>query len=477
MNTVKYIISISLLILLAAESTKGQVIVNREQCRQMALENSKLIRIADREHAQANYFYKSIRAQYFPALYAKGIGLYNQKKYNYSINGGYLPTFKPDAEGNLQPNYLINQTNMQPVIGANGSPIFQEYAFLPDIKLELGARGVYDVGVELQQPIFMGGKIRSAVQAAKVGEELANQKVNYDKSEVLYATDKAYFQMIESKEMIHVAQRYYAVIEQLYKEISEAQRVGLAMNNALYQVEVKRNEAILMLQKANHGSKLATMNLCRLLGLDLNTELDTRDTLLPFISPHIWGIDSTPNNRPEYNMLEEQIKLKEQEIRIARADFLPQLGVSGGYYYSGGLKLNGEDDSNGSLRAMASLEIPIFKWGEGRNKIKQAKSAKEISTLQLTQSDELMQLEIAAARFNIIDAQTRIKMVQKAIQDANENLKIATQEYKVGLQTITDLLEAQLIWQKTYSQWVEAKSELQLSETAYLKAVGALIQP
>lgn len=472
MRNIKYI---TLLFLSFISSfVHAQVILNQEQCRQMAIESSKQILIADQERVQANHLYKSIQARFFPALYGKGMGLYNQKKYNYSLKGGYLPSYIPDANGKLQPNYLIDPNTQKPMIGANGMPVFQEYAFLPDIQIELGARGVYDVGVELQQPLFMGGKIRFSAKAAKVGEEIAYQKVKYNTSEVLYNTDKAYYQFIQAKELILVAQRYREVIDQLYQEVSNAYRVGLAMSNALYQVEVKKNEAILMHQKATHGAKLASMNLCRLIGLDLNTELNINDTLVAQIKTDIWTLDSTPDHRPEYNMLEENIKLKQQEVRIARSEFLPQFGISGGYYYSGGLTMNGEGDSNGTFRAIASISIPIFKWGEGRNKIKQAQSAKEISSLQLEESNEFMQLEIAAARFSILDAQTRINMVRKAITDANENLKIATQEYRVGLQTLTNLLEAQLMWQKIHNQWIEAKAELQLAQTTYLKAIGAL---
>lgn len=49
---------------------------------------------------------------------------------------------------------------------------------------------------------------------------------------------------------------------------------------------------------------------------------------------------------------------------MTRADFLPQVGVSAGYGYGGGLKLNGDDSNSGSFSAMASVAIPIFQLGE-----------------------------------------------------------------------------------------------------------------
>ena len=41
-------------------------------------------------------------------------------------------------------------------------------------------------------------------------------------------------------------------------------------------------------------------------------------------------------------------------------------------------------------------------------------------------------------------------------------------------QLITNYMEAQAQWQKAWSDWIDAKAELRLSETRYLKATGRL---
>ncbi|MGL5682157.1 MAG: TolC family protein [Marinifilaceae bacterium] len=456
------------IILLATLNGYTQIQLTRETCTKLALEHSKTLKIASEEQQQATYNYRAYRAKYFPGIFGKGLGIYNQNKSKYSIDGGYLPTYITNADGKLIPNVISGAHD------ANGQPVFAEYAFLPDIELELNLRTVYDIGVELQQPLYMGGKIRNAVQAAGIGENIAAQRTDYNRAEVLFETEQAFVHWIEAGEMIKVAQDYVSLVEQLHKEVAEATRVGLAMKNQLYQIDVKKNEAALMLQQAQHATTLASMNLCRIMGLDLYTQIQTKDTLNATCNPMVWQLDSTPTQRPEYIILEENIKLKEKEINIARADYLPQLGVSAGYYYSGGIKLNGSDNNAGSVRAMASLSIPIYQWSEGRNKVRIAQSAKEISSYQLGRMNEMMQLEITASRFNITEALTRLDMVRQTISDANENLRIMQQEYNVGMQTLTNLLDAQLMWQQAQQQWVSAKGKLQIAEIAYKRAVGAL---
>lgn len=145
----------------------AQVDLNLQQCRSMALQNSKEVAIAGRQQEKAVFETKSFRADFLPKLSVVGFGLYNQKKYDYKIKGGYLPTYKPGENGQLEPNVMIDPETQHPVIGADGNPVFNEYAFLPDIRLSLNLRGVYSAGVQLEQPVYMGGKIRAAHKMAK----------------------------------------------------------------------------------------------------------------------------------------------------------------------------------------------------------------------------------------------------------------------------------------------------------------------
>ena len=453
---------------------QAQVELTRQQCRDMALQNSKQIEIASKQKDKAVYTRKSYRANYLPKLSATGIGFYNQEKYSYSLDGGYLPTFVPDAEGKLQPNVVINPETGKPVIGADGNPVFKQYAFMPDISLELGMRGVYSAGVSLEQPLYMGGKIRTAHRMAKVGEMIADENVRLNRSEIALESDEAYWQLLRVQEQVRVAAIYKTAVQGVLKNLQDAMTTGMAIRNDVLKAQVKYNEAQLMQQKAENGLVLSQMNLCRIIGLALQTKIHIKDSLPETVSADIWNYNDKVSQRPDYNMLVHNVDLKGKEVGLARADFLPQLGVTAGYNYSGGLELNGKGDANASFNAMAALEIPVFHWGEGRNKVKAARMEQEISQLNLEKSTDLMELEVAAARFNIKDAQTRVSMCRNALLQAQENLRISTDQYQVGLETLTNLLEAQAQWQENWSQWVDAKALLKLSETRYLKSIGQL---
>lgn len=460
--------------LVVGNGLSAQVRLNRQQCREMALENSKQMAIAGKGKEKAEYTEKSVKAGFFPRLSGRGLGFYNQEKYSYKLKGGYLPTYVPDAQGQLQPNVMLDPATGHPVIGADGNPVFKEYAFLPDIGIKVGLRGVYLAGVQLEQPVYMGGKIRAAHQMALTGEVMADENVRLNRSEVLLETDKAYWQMLRVQEQVQAAKAYYKVVQELLKNLQYSQEVGMVSDNDVLKVQVKCNEAQLMLQKAENGLVLSQMDLCRLIGLGLDTRLHLDDSLPETTSPGILQVEGSVEQRPDYHLLKEEIQLKQKQVRLTRSEFLPQVGVSVGYGYGGGLELNGNSDASASLNAMASVQIPLFYWGEGRNKVKVARVDQEISLLNLEKSAQLMQLEITSARFNIQDARTRIEMCRKAVAQAKENLRITQAEYEIGTESLSNLLDAQAQWQQAWSQWVDAKAMLQLSESEYLKAIGRL---
>ncbi|MDE5639820.1 MAG: TolC family protein, partial [Odoribacter sp.] len=330
--------------------------------------------------------------------------------------------------------------------------------------------------VQLQQPVYMGGKVRTAHEMSKVGKAMANVNIRLSCSDVFAETDKAYWQLLGVEEQLKAAEAYRQVLAELLKNVENAGKVGMATGNDVLKVRVRYNEADLMLQKARNGLVLSQMNLCRLIGLNLQTDISIRDSLSETVMPGILAQSAEITQRPDYHLLQEETVLKEKEVHLTRSDFLPQVGVTAGYGYGGGLELNGNREAKASFNAMAVVEIPLFYWGEGRNKYKAARAEHEMSRLNLEKSAQLMELEAAAARFSIQDSQTRIKMAKNALLQAEENLRISNNQYKVGMESLTNLLEAQAQWQEAQTQWVEAKAALRMSETQYLKAIGKLAE-
>ncbi|WP_106828730.1 TolC family protein [Parabacteroides pacaensis] len=454
-------------VLLFPAFIKAQTLSLKE-CREMALENNAQIAISRWQVKQAGYTLKSYKANFLPKFSGEGMYLFSGSKLKETTPELYLPTYVPDATtGQLIPNIIGG--------GTDGNKLFKQYAYVPPISLELSLNNTYLAGVSVEQPLYMGGKIRAAYQMALIGKDISQLNIAYTRTDMLVKTDEAYWQLVKVKEMLLSARKYREVIDELLKNVSDACEIGMKSRNDFLKVQVKLNEAELMVRKAENGIRLARLNLCHYIGLPLQTEIEVADTL-SLESPVLDALPAVHvTNRTEYELLSRQIEYKHQATKLVRSDFLPNLGVSAAYFYTDGMKLNEEKLlSSGSFSALFSLKVPLFHWGEGINKVRAAKAEKTIAILQREDALEKMELEAMQALNTLDEAVMEVELTRNSLAQAEENLKVSKDYYEAGMETLTDYMEAQAVWQKAWSDLISAKAGMRISETHYLKAIGKL---
>ena len=455
----------------------GQVQLGRDKCREMALEYSHQVKLSENQKEQALLGKKIARAGHLPNFNASGFYFYKPDALEYSLEGGPLPTYTPDEQGELQPNIKKNPITDMPIMGPDGNPVFNMYAMMPDINLNLGLEGVTMAGISIEQPVYMGGKIRAANKMAETGIDMAKLNTEVKTTEVIEETDAVFLKYITVKAKNKAARDYKTMLDSLVSTINASLEEGLATRNDLLKAKVKRNEALLMVQKAESGQKLARMNLCRVIGLPLETNITVNESLSLEESDDLkpGEKDNSPVQRPEFKILNKAIKLGQQEEKMKRSGMLPQVGLSAGYNYFGGLELNDQGTDEMSFSAMASVKIPIFNWFEQRNKVSKARLQTEAAQMNLEETEKLIQLEIARARLNLQDAITRIELTKISMEQAKENLETSQEQYNNGMERLVDLLEAQAQWQESQSDHIDAQANVKLMQTKYLKATGQLL--
>lgn len=435
-----------------------------EECRSMALTNNKQIAVAEQQVEKAGYGVKSYRANFLPKISVTGNYLLTTASMEREIPSFHLPTYVPDATGQLVPNILTT---------VDGVPIFKEYAFFPGMELNLKPNGTYLAGVRLEQPIYTGGKITSAYRMALLGEEMARLNRQKTEAEVILQADEAYWTYVRVLELKKVAEAYKEMLDQLGTDVTNAYEAGMVPRNDLLRVEVKRNEVELQLLKADNGVRLARMNLCHVIGLPLNSEI----TVAPHTTAPQEEALPLPDLalRPEVELLMHQVELKVEQVKLARSEFLPQVGIGGNFSYANGLKLNDNKLlDNTAFSAVVSVQVPIFHWGEGKNRVRSAMAEKRMAQLQQEELTGMMELEVQQALQNYQESLAAIQLTNRSLSQAEENLRESRDRYDAGMETLSNLLEAQAMWQQAKSESVEAGCNALLAETRYYKAAGKL---
>ncbi len=467
MNKFGYIV----ILLLTGLSGQAQLPLNLtlDRCRTLALENSTTLKKADETLNKARGEKMAARSAWFPNISATATGVYSHNEISKDL---YLPTqvFDP-LTGELVPNVAINPLTGEPIMGPDGNPVFASYAYLPlDITLQGG--GV--AGVKADQPIYAGGRIGAGNKMARLGEEMAQTNRMLQQAEILYKTDQAYYQYLSVKEKVVLANQYLQLLDQLAQVVQNSYETGMTHQNEWLKVQVKRNEAQIGVQEAENGLQLAGMALCQVMGIAVDTPLEINDSLtagsLPF--------DSLPelqlNNRLEARLLNGQVELAEQQVRLVRGNYLPTAGISVGYnYYTLALQ-DADNFSHSGLMALGSVKIPLTTFGEGAGKMKAAKADYQMKQLERDETEALLQLEQKQVQLNYQTACHRVQLSTDALAQAAENRRIRNDRYELGLETLADLLEAQAEWQKAYSDRVDAVTRLKIQESNYRRIAGQI---
>lgn len=432
----------------------AQEVLSLTMCREMALRNNKEIAAAAQQSQSAHYLMKSYKGNFFPNLTANATGLYSTTDGGYSSGSGQLPVFSAGPGGQIQQ-----------------MPMF---AYFPGIDLKYKVGGMFLGGVQLEQPLYMGGKIQAAYKMASLGKDMARINETLTENEIIVETDQTFIQVVKAQEMKKVAERYQALLTELLRNVESAYKHGLKPKNDVLKVQVKLNESELSVRKAQNALRLATMNLCHMIGKPLNENIQVA---VGFPTPKLSsGAQVTDiSARPEYAILNKKEDIARQQIKLDRSELLPKIGLMGSYNYLNGFKLNNEKFFNdGSFSVLLNVSVPLFHFGERTHKVHAARAKLEQTRLERENLNEKMLLELTQATNNLDEAQLECQLADRSLKQAEENMKVSQSQYDIGLETLSEHLEAQALWQKAYETQVEAHYMLYLNQVKYQKASGTL---
>lgn len=337
-------------------------------------------------------------------------------------------------------------------------------------------RNIWVGGIEVIQPVYMGGKITAMKQAAEISQQLTANQTKLLSNEITNKVDKAYWMVVSLRHKQRLANRYLELINELYDNVEKMYNGGVATKADVLNVSVKKNEAEMQIVKVDNGVALAKMALCQILGVPVDTPITLADEDKDsFGGDELVNLDreSALTRRAELNMLDNAIDISKVGVKLARSSMLPTLAVSGGYTLSNPNVYNGFQKKFGGMWNIGVIfRMPIWQWNEPMYKINAAKSAVQIAQLEREDAVSLINLQISQSNFKVDEARKKMAMTEKNIKSAEENLRCATMGYKEGMMPLTTVNEAQTAWFKATIDNIDAEIDLKTALCDLKHALG-----
>lgn len=471
---------LSITAIITAVAGYAQSTVSIDSCRSMALHNNKAIRIAEENIRGAGYLKDAAKAAYLPGIDFSGGYAYNQHQIALLGEDAKLPTMSFDPK-TMSYNYnLLTGADGKPVMNpATGQPIPSEVAVIPKEAMTYDTHNVFFGAFTLLQPIYLGGSIRALNQIAKHGESMARSLKQVAEQDVLLNVDEAYWQVVSLVEKRNLAQSFVNLVDSLRSNVNDMLAEGVATKSDVLNVEVKYNEACIMLTKVDNGLSLSRMALAQICGLPVDTQMTLDDEASDNISTDMTmpsdNMQDVYARRADLEVLRKGIDLLKSKEDLSLASMLPKVEAFGAYSFSNPNVIDGfKKKFGGGFSVGAMLTVPLWHWGGNYNKYRASKSQTAAQKLLLEDMEEKVSLQVSQARYSYNEAFKTYNMTQNNMKSAEENLSNAQYAFKEGVLTTDDVIAAQTAWLKAKSEVIDAQIGIRLCHTYLSKVTGTL---
>ncbi len=420
--------AIAVTLALSVPYTEAQTVLDLEKCKQLALDNNYTLKQGELDVEIARSRSKEAFTHYFPVI-TSGMTLFKSNE------------------------AIISQSVELPV------------PQLPPLSFEMIKDGVVG-SVVAAQPVFAGGQIVNSNRMAKLGRVMTEEKFELTKEEVLLKVEQMYWNSVEVEQKMKTVETAKTQLVAVQKQTKDFVDAGLITKNNLLAVNLKLNELKSQEFQLENAQSIIKKMLAQLIGVGADT--------VSFISPSQWNeaspfsykVDSyeAVQTSRQVSLLDKQVDLRNLERRIAVGKQLPSLSIGGAYLYHDLL-----DKSSNSVLGMVSLSIPISSWWGGSHKIKQARLKLRQAEIQRMDASQQLVLNVDNHYSKLEEAYKQLQIANEGIKEAEENYRMCKDNYDSGINSITELLDAQTILQKNENLKTDALISYQVSLSHYLQ--------
>lgn len=388
----------------------------------------------------------------------------------------------PDLQGQ-RANQRANDENV-PIARSQGLPGLNATGSANDSIYNTDATALTpprqaQLGLNLSQPIYNGGRIRNSVRAAEVRVNAGRANLRGTEADIFTQTVTAYLNVIRDESIVRLNQENVHVLEVNLQATRDRFQVG-----DLTRTDVAQSEARLALAQSQLRSAEAQL-------------IGSRETYIRVVGtpPGVLAPPPPLPNLPEDVQTAEQVALANNpfleaaqlardatrfDTRVAQAGRLPQvsLGVSGSYYdYLGSVSASAQQSgfvrpSGRSATVGVQVTMPLFQAGRPAAQVRQAQAREGAAIEQVTLTERGV---IAQARSAYASYQAALRVIEStrtAVQANQLSLEGVRAENSVGTRTILDILNAEQELLNSQVQYVTAERDAYVAGFTLLSAMG-----
>jgi outer membrane protein TolC len=322
-------------------------------------------------------------------------------------------------------------------------------------------------------PLFTSGRISSSIAAAEARSRSAGAQSVGAEQDLKLAVADAYVGVLRARKAVAVAESNVASLQALASDVTGMFERELVPKNELLAVQVALADARQNRLRAANAAEIAAAAYNRRLGepLERAVDLDERLPAVTEVPSDLAALVSQAlERRTELEALEQQAQAYGQMAKAERSRVLPQLALSGGYSYLENQFLDDEEFASAGI----GIQWALFDGGQARKRAASLEHSRRATEQQRADAESLIELQVRQSWLGVQEAGKRVDVTREAVEQAEENLRIARERYGAGLGTQTQLLEAESLRVQALTNRDNAVLDEALARMRLARAVAAL---
>jgi outer membrane protein TolC len=374
----------------------------------------------------------------------------------------------PSFSGTVLGSELLNEVSFSFPAGAFGTIPGVGPFPSTETKVTTPRQPIAYVLGEAKQPLSQLYKIQLGVRAQQLGTELASQKARAEKQNLVKDVKQAYYSVLQSESELETTEASVKQYQELDRVILQRVSQEAALQSDSLDVKAKLAHEKYKLVQLHNTLDSRKEYLNHLMGRDIRTEFATeRVPAAAFEEVDLKMAQGRAlSARPEIKEAELYMRQAEYDRRMAKADYIPDVGVAFNYASNFNVDV--------LPRNMTSIGFELkwepWDWGRRKDVINQKKVTENQAETQLHEARSRVLMDVNTRFRKLEESRVLIAVTQAEREASQQRLREVTNQYEQQAVLLSDVLRQQALtagasddYQQALLGFWSAKSEFEKS--------------
>src|ERR1043166_5664033 len=334
--------------------------------------------------------------------------------------------------------------------------------------------------IRLVQSVFEGGRMASALRAARLTREQALMDYQTIVANTMLDVRTAYYDVLLAEQQIVVRDASVKLLETELTRTQQRLDQGLVPRFNVLRAEVAVANARPRLIRAREAARAAKNRLVTLLGYNLPQSVlaDIPLTLATKLEPEPYdlalpsALAQARERRTELMSLALELGIRRERVVAAKAGYMPSVGIFAGYNsHSSEFMDRFYEDVSGPL-AGVQMNWDIFDGAATQGRVMEARARAAKASINLDDQTRRIEQEVRTAYSKFLEAREVIESQKKVVEQAEEAVRLAESRYDAGAGTQLDVLDAETSLTEARTTQVEAAHDFLVARARLERAIG-----